>query len=453
MAEFIAITGADLVDASGRRRGDVAIESGEIVQVAEGGKLDAIPNGAVLIDAPNCVLAPGLVDMHTHLREPGGEQAETIETATAAAAAGGYTAVTAMANTDPVADSSAVVQLVNDLALRAGNCHVEVVGALTVGLGGEKLAPLGELSELGVKFFSDDGRCLADPLMLRRALEYLRPSGALIANHAEDPALVGFGSRAVGEREGAMDEGELSARLGIPGRPSVAEETIVARDIALARATRGRLHIPHVSTRRSVELIAEARERGTRVTAEVTPHHLTLTSSECRGYDPRFRVNPPLRSSEDVEALRIGLADGIIDAVATDHAPHTEEAKERAFEEALPGMIGLETALGVLLTDLVEPGILSLELALGAMSWNPARILGLERHGGPIAEGAPANLVVIDPSIEWEVDPSIFESRSSNSPFSGRRLRGRATHTIYEGRLIMADGRVTSGRHRTESFA
>lgn len=440
MAERILLAGGEVIDEEGRRRADVLVEGGQISACGE----VAPPGGAEVVDVTGCLVAPGLVDMHTHLREPGGEQAETVASGAAAAALGGYTAVVAMANTDPVADCVAVIDQVRAAAASAGLCEVHPAGAITAGLEGAQLAPVGELAAIGVRLFSDDGRCLGSAELMRRALEYARPLGVLIANHAEERDLTGEmrdGSRV----EFAMNEGPVASRLGLSGRPRAAESVIVARDLLLAEYTGGRLHVPHVSTAESVELIRVAKSRGVSVSAEVTPHHLTLTDEACESYDPVLRVNPPLRTARDIEALRAGLADGTIDVIATDHAPHPPEEKEKPFDQAPPGMTGLETALGVILTDLVGTGVLSLEAAIAAMSWKPARLLGLVGQGGPIQEGAAANLVVIDHASEWTVDAGLMASASANTPFAGRRLRGRARHTVLRGRFVLRDGAIASG--------
>lgn len=378
--------------------------------------------------------------MHVHLREPGGERAETIRSGCRAAAAGGFTTVCAMANTNPVADTPAVIRLVQQEAELAGYCRVIPAGAITVGLAGERLSPMAELAAGGVRLFSDDGRCLQSAELMRRALEYANQLGCVVSNHAEDSGLVCADGGSAGEREGVMNEGVESARLGLPGRPWAAEAVIVERDLTLAEMTGARIHIPHVSTAAAVDAIAAAKAKGVRVTAEVTPHHLTLTDSACGEYDPVFRVNPPLRTASDVEALRSGLRDGVIDAIATDHAPHAEEEKERPFEDAPPGMIGLETALAVVLTELVEPGHLSLEVAIGALSWNPAEILGLANQTGRIAEGEPADLAVVDLKSEWVPELASQQSRSRNSPFAGTPLKGRIRHTVLAGVLVFSNG-------------
>ena len=392
-------------------------------------------DGAERIDAGGLILAPGLVDLHAHLREPGEEHKETIATATRAAAAGGFTAVAAMANTVPVTDHAAIVHEVRDLAAAAGSCDVFPVGAITKGLLGESLAEMGEMVEAGVRVFSDDGHCVPSARLLRNALLYATafPVEVVLAEHAEDESLV---------EGGHMHEGLQSYSLGLAGRPAAAEEIAVARDLALARATGGRLHLCHLSSARAVELVRRAKAEGVRVTAEVTPHHLVFTDADLATYDTAKKMNPPLRSAEDRDALRAGLADGTIDAIATDHAPHAVEEKDMEFDLAPPGTIGLETALAAALTFLVEPGIVSLGRVIDALSATPARILGATAHGGPIEPGRPANLVVFDPSEDWIVEPP-FVSKARNSAFTGQRLRGRVRFTMLAGALTVADGKPT----------
>jgi dihydroorotase len=428
------LRGARVVDpAQGRDEPlDVLVRGGVVAEVGVG--LDAA--GATVLDVAGALLAPGLVDLHAHLREPGEEHKETIATGTRAAAAGGYTAVAAMANTSPVSDRAAVVRAVRELAEATGACDVFPVGAITKGQQGETLAEIGELVEAGVRLFSDDGRCVASARVLRNALTYARAFAepVVIADHAEDPDLV---------EGGQMHEGVHSVALGLAGRPAEAEEVIVARDLAIARMTGGRLHLCHLSSARAVELVRRAKQEGIRVSAEVTPHHLTFTDEDLRDYDTNLKVNPPLRTAEDREALRDALVDGTIDAVATDHAPHAVEEKEVEFDRAPPGTIGLETALAVVLTELVAPGRIDLLRAIDALSTTPARILGASEHGGPIAPGRPANLVVVDPEASWVVEPP-FVSKARNAAFLGRRLRGRVVHTLLRGRPTVLDGKVVA---------
>lgn len=425
----IVVKGARVVDPAGGRDevADLLIEDGRI----------AAPNGstsgATVVDADGLILAPGLVDLHSHLREPGREDKETIETGCRAAALGGYTAVSAMANTDPVADNAAVVHEVRDLAERAGMCDVFPVGAITRGLAGEEMAELGEMIQAGVRMFSDDGRCVPSARVLRNALTYARAfDGAVIAEHCEDASLA---------EGGQMHEGYHSYSLGLAGQPREAEEIVVARDVALAGLTGGRLHLCHLSSAGSVSLVRRAKAEGLRVTAEVTPHHLVFTDEDLRTYDSNFKVNPPLRTAEDRDALIEGLADGTVDAVATDHAPHAVEEKETEFDQASFGTTGLETALAAVLTFVVGSGAMTLTDALEAMSTRPARILGTDDHGRPLEPGAPANVVAFDPAAEWVVEPP-FASKSRNSAFLGRTLRGRMVHTIYRGELVVADGKA-----------
>ena len=394
--------------------------------------------GAERIDARGLVIAPGLVDLHAHLREPGDEHKETVATGTRAAAVGGYTAVAAMANTNPPADNAAVIQAVRDLAGAAGMCDGFPGGAFTRGRGGEvrsRRRHAREMVAAGVRVFSDDGKPVPTARLLRNALLYVQAFGddVVIAEHAEDASLV---------EGGHMHEGIRSASLGLAGRPAEAEEIVVARDLALARATGARLHLCHVTSARTVEQMRQAKAEGLRVTAEVTPHHLTYTDEDLVTYDTNRKVNPPLRAPEDRDALREGLADGTIDAVATDHAPHAVEEKESEFDLAPPGTIGLETALAVVLTELVEQGHLSLPRAIEAMSTTPARILGSGEHGGPIRPGRPANLVVFDPERAWVVEPP-FASKARNSAFLGRRLRGAVVYTVLRGSLVVAEGKPT----------
>lgn len=405
-------------DVLGHGRADLLVEDGVVAGIAP--SID----GPDRVECAGAVVVPGFVDLHAHLREPGREDAETVATGAAAAAAGGYVAVVAMPNTNPPADSAAVVRQVREAGEATGLCAVMPAATISVGRAGERLSPMGELADEGVRLFTDDGSCVADAGLMRRALEYSRAFDGIVANHAEDPSLC---------NGGVAHEGPVAALLGLRGRPPEAEEVIVSRDIALARATGGRLHIPHVSTAAAVELIRQAKARGVAVTAEVTPHHLFFTEEVLEGYDTVFRVNPPLREKSDVEALRAALADGTIDCVATDHAPHAAADKEVEFDKAAPGMIGLETAFAVVRTALPE---LPLEILVERMSTAPARILGLDHIGGPIVEGAPAFLAVVEPSAPWEVAPGDLRSRSRNCPWIGWELQGRVRATVYQGRLV-----------------
>jgi dihydroorotase len=413
----------------------VGVDEVRDVAIADGLVAAEAPSDAERIDADGLILAPGLVDLHTHLREPGDEHKETVATGTRAAAAGGYTAVAAMANTDPPADNAAIVQAVRDLATAAGSCDVFPVGAISHGLAGETLAEMGEMVDAGVRIFSDDGRSVPTARLLRNALTYAKafPVEVVLAEHAEDASLV---------EGGQMHEGARSASLGLAGRPAEAEEVIVARDLAVARACGGRVHLCHLSSARAVDLVRRAKAEGVRVTAEVTPHHLVLTEDDLVTYDTMKKMNPPLRTAEDRDALRAALADGTVDAIATDHAPHAVEEKDLEFDLAPPGTTGLETALAVVLTHLVEPGALPLMRAIEALTSAPARILGAADHGGPLEPGRPANLVVFDPAAEWTVEPP-FASKARNTAFLGQRLRGRVRFTMLRGSFTVADGKPT----------
>jgi dihydroorotase len=427
--ERIVFTGARVIDplAGTDEVREIWVENGRIAA----GPID----GAEPITSEGLVLAPGLVDLHAHLRQPGFEHKENIETGTRAAAVGGYTAIAAMANTEPATDHAAIVHEVRDLAAAFRLCDVFPVGAITKGLAGESLAEMGEMVEAGVRVFSDDGRCVPTARLLRNALVYAQAFGpdVVMADHAEDASLV---------EGGHMHEGLHSSTLGLAGRPAEAEDIVVARDIALARATGGRLHLCHLSSAPAVELVRAAKADGIRVTAEVTPHHLVFTDDDLVTYDTSKKMHPPLRTAADRQALRDGLADGTIDAIATDHAPHAVEEKDMEFDLAPPGTIGLETALAAVLTHLVAPGHLSLSAALAAMSTTPARILGAADHGGPLAPGRPANLVVFAPDEKWVVEPP-FVSKARNSAFIGERLTGRVRYTMLRGELTVAEGKPT----------
>ena len=420
----ILFRGGTVIDAVGTRAADVLVEGDRIAAVGTG--LDH--PGAEVVDVTGCVVAPGFVDLHTHLREPGREEAETIETGSRAAARGGFTAVVAMPNTDPAADAVHVVQFVRAQGERAGLCEVLPSGCITVGRRGEQLAPFAELASAGVHLFTDDGNGVQDPQLMRRALEYASTLGIVLAQHCEVARLT----------EGAvMHEGSCCSRLGLPGWPALAEELMVHRDIELCRLTGAPVHLLHLSTARSVQLVRAAKTDGLAVTAEVTPHHLALIDELLAGFDPVFKVNPPLRTRADIEALHEGVRDGTIDAIATDHAPHAPETKELPLDQAPPGMLGLETAFGV------ARSVLDIDLArlIGLMSWQPAAIAGVaDRHGGPVAPGRPAHLAVIDPDVTWQVDPFDLASKSRNTPYTGRTLRGRVRHTVFRGRLVVRDG-------------
>ena len=421
------IKGATLPDGT---TSDVLVQDGVI---AELGKVSAGSTSGT-IDADGLRLLPGLVDLHTHLREPGREDAETVLTGSRAAAVGGFTAVLAMANTNPVTDTAEAAERVYDLGRAAGLVDVQPVGAVTKGLAGEELAELGLMarSRARVRVFSDDGKCVHDARVMRRALEYVKAFGGVVSQHSQDPALAG--------PTACCHEGELSGRLGLPGWPGIAEEVIVARDVMLARHTGSRVHVAHVSTAGSVEVVRWAKAQGIDVTAEVTPHHLLLTMDLLSGYDPTFKVNPPLRPAEDVEALRAALADGTIDAVATDHAPHARHDKEHAFVDAAFGMLGLETALPVVTTVMVENGLLDWAGVARVMSANPARIAGLEGHGRPIAVGEPANLTLLDPAAQVVVDRADSVSLSRNNPWHDRKLTGKVIATLLRGTPTVLEG-------------
>ncbi len=426
-ASTVLLRGGTVVDEHGERRADVLVHGTAIADVGSG--LDA-PAGSRVLDAGGCLVAPGLVDLHAHLRQPGAEEAETVETGSRAAARGGYTAVLAMPNTDPPVDSAAVASEVLALG-RGALCRVAVAGAITVGRAGEHLAPMAELSALGVRLFTDDGAGVQDPEVMRRAFEYARGLGVTLAQHCEVSDL---------SAGGAMHEGAWSSRLGVPGVPAEAEELMVARDIALARMTGGRAHFLHLSTARSLDMVAAAKSEGLAVTAEVTPHHLSLTDAELAGYDPLYKVSPPLRSPEDVSALRQGCVTGVVDAIATDHAPHPPEAKETTLQEAAPGMLGLETSLAVSLGALTDGTGMALVDVVGLLSWRPARVAGLHDQGGPLAAGAAANICVIDPGERWEVTPARLASRSRNTPWAGKTLTGKVRHTLFRGEAVVVDG-------------
>jgi dihydroorotase len=427
MTQDWLITGARPL---GGEPADVLVRDHAITEIGPG----LTSRGAQRLDASGLILLPGLVDLHTHLREPGREDAETVASGTAAAALGGFTAVHAMANTDPVADTAGVVEQIWRLGRQAGRCDVQPVGAVTTGLAGSRLAELGAMADSAarVRVFSDDGKCVHDAVLMRRALEYVRAFGGVIAQHAQEPRLT----------DGAqVNEGEISARLGLAGWPAVAEEAVIARDCLLTAHVGSALHVCHVSTAGSVEIIRWAKSKGWQVTAEVTPHHLLLTEERAAGYDPVFKVNPPLRTSEDVAALRAGLADGTIDCVATDHAPHPLEDKETEWQVAAFGMTGLETALRVVHEALVEPGLLDWAGVADRMSARPAAIGRLTGHG-QLTPGGPANLVLYDPSPREFVDPAQQASKSRNTPFAGMELPGQVIATFLRGKPTVLDGKL-----------
>lgn len=410
--------------------GDVVISDGRIAEIVAAGAADA--TGAEVLECDGLWVAPGLIDLHTHLREPGFEEAEDVATASAAAAAGGYTLVCAMPNTDPVCDSPAVAEQVWRRGREVGLVDVLPIGSVTRGQRGTQLSEMGELSACaaGVRMFSDDGHPVADARIMRRALQYATAFDAVVCNHSEEPALT-LGAQ--------MHEGPQAAVLGLPGWPREAEEVMIARDLILAAGVGARLHVPHVSTAGSVALIREAKRRGIRVTAEATPHHLSLTDAEVATYDTVFKVNPPLREDHDVTALRAALADGTIDAIATDHAPHPGEDKDQEWEHAPCGMLGLETALAVAL-GLVADGVLDPLTLVARMTCGPADVLRLDR--GRLQQGADADVVVVDPGASWTVTPAQLHSRARNTPWAGRKLEGRAVHTFLRGRATLRDGQV-----------
>ena len=415
--------------------------NGEIVNIGIKGDVitsiskESGAKAATTIDGTGCIALPGLVDLHTHLREPGREDAETVLSGSHAGVKGGFTAVSAMANTSPVADTAGVVEQVYRLGQEAGLLDVFPIGAVTQGLKGESLSEIGAMADsvARVRVFSDDGNCVSDPLVMRRALEYIKKFDGVIAQHAQDPRMT------VGSQ---MNEGEISARLGLKGWPAVAEEAIIARDVLLADHVQSRLHICHLTTAGGVEIIRWAKARGINVTAEVTPHHLLLTDDLASSYDPVYKVNPPLRTESDVMALREALADGTIDIVATDHAPHPTEAKECEWQEAAFGMLGLETALSIVQKTMVETQLMSWSDVAERMSHAPARIGRYEQQGQPLVEGSLANIVVINPTQKWTVDRDLVLSKSSNTPYHGQQLPGVITHTLFKGKHVFNNGVV-----------
>jgi dihydroorotase len=410
---------------------DISIKDGVIKSVTKDSKQQA----ETVVEGSGCVALPGLVDLHTHLREPGREDAETVLSGSRAGIKGGFTAVSAMANTSPVADTAGVVEQVYRLGQEAGLLDVFPIGAVTQGLKGEALSEIGAMADsvARVRVFSDDGNCVSDPLVMRRALEYIKKFDGVIAQHAQDPRMT------VGSQ---MNEGEVSARLGLKGWPAVAEEAIIARDVLLADHVKSRLHICHLTTAGGVEIIRWAKARGINVTAEVTPHHLLLTDDLASSYDPVYKVNPPLRTEADVMALREALADGTIDIVATDHAPHPTESKECEWQEAAFGMLGLETALSIVQKTMVDTELMSWSDVADRMSFAPARIGRYEQQGQPLVEGSAANIVVINPTQMWTVDRDLVLSKSSNTPYHGQQLPGVVTHTFFKGKHVLNNGSV-----------
>ena len=424
MSKSVVIKGGTIVNPDGQSRVDVRIENGKVVEV--GANLSA----DVQLDASGCIVSSGFVDLHAHLREPGKEEAETIETGSRAGALGGYTALVAMPNTDPPQDSIAVIDFVREQGKRAGLVDVVPSGCITLGRLGETLAPMAELAQAGVTLFTDDGVGVQDASLMRRALEYAKGLGVTLAQHCEVAELT---------KGAVMNECQCCTDLGLPGWPSIAEELMVFRDIELVRITGASMHFLHLSTARSVELVRAAKRDGLPITAEVTPHHLSLTQELLSSYDSVYKVNPPLRSAEDIRALKVGLLDGTIDAIATDHAPHPRRDKEMSLDMAPPGMLGLETALGVVMAY----GDLEIKDVVSLLSWNPARIAKIDAdHGRPIAVGESANICVFDPDLAWSVDIERLASKSINTPYVGRTLRGRVRHTIFKGTPTVIDGQA-----------
>jgi len=424
MSQSIVIKGATVVNRESQQVADVKIENGFVVEVAKNLK------GDLQLDASGCIVSSGFVDLHAHLREPGKEEAETIETGSRAGALGGYTALVAMPNTDPPQDSVAVIDFVREQGKRAGLVDVVPSGCITLGRQGESLAPMAELSLAGVTLFTDDGNGVQDAALMRRALEYARGLGVTLAQHCEVAELT---------KGAVMNECSCCTDLGLPGWPAIAEELMVFRDIELVRITGASMHFLHLSTKRSVELVRAAKRDGLPITAEVTPHHLSLTQELLASYDSVYKVNPPLRSAEDIRALKDGLRDGTIDAIATDHAPHPRRDKEMSLDLAPPGMLGLETSLGVVLAE----GMCEIRDVVALMSWNPAKIARIgSTHGLDVAAGANANLCVFDPELTWSVDPDRLASKSTNTPYAGKTLRGRVRHTIFKGTATVIDGQA-----------
>ncbi|MCC6968531.1 MAG: dihydroorotase [Nitrospira sp.] len=419
---MMLIKGGHVID-PGRMNGvaDVLIENGKIAAV---GPTLAAPAGATVIQAAGQLVLPGFVDLHVHFREPGFEYKETIQSGTEAAVAGGFTTVCAMPNTNPVNDNQAVTEFMLERAKAAGNANLYPIGAITKRSEGKELAEIGDLRRAGCVAISDDGKPVMNSLVMRRAMEYARAFDVPVVDHCEDLHL---------SEGGCMNEGVISTELGLPGIPSAAEDVMVARNVSLAELTGARLHLAHISTAGSVRMVREAKARGLKVTAEACPHHFTLTEETTRGYNTHAKMNPPLRTSEDVQAIKDGLRDGTIDVIATDHAPHATQEKQQEFTEAPFGIVGLETALSLTLA-LVEEGVLTLESAIDKLATAPAKAFSL--NAGTLAVGAPADVAIVDPNLEWEVDPSRFRSKSRNTPFAGWKVKGRVTTTIVSGRIV-----------------
>ena len=427
--QTINIRGGRLMDPLTGRNGrmaDIHIAAGQVHAVVDSG--NDLPSADIELDATNCIVSPGLVDLHVHLREPGREESETIETGSRAAALGGFTAIVAMPNTEPAQDSRIVVEFVRAQGERAGLCEVVPAGCITLGRSGEALAPYDELRDAGVRLFTDDGNGVQDPLLMRRALEYARDLDVTLAQHCEVSRLT---------TGAVMHEGSCCGHLGLPGWPAIAEELMVHRDIELVRLTGARIHFLHLSTQRSVDMVRVAKAQGLAITAEAAPHHFTLSDESLRSFDTVYKVNPPLRTALDIQALKDGLADGTIDAIATDHAPHASHLKEQPLDQAPPGMLGLETALALALNELP----MDVYDVLAALSWKPAKIAGIDdRHGRPIAVGEPANITVFNPSLEWTVDRNSGASKSKNTPYHGRVVSGKVRHTVFNGHGVVIEG-------------
>ncbi|MEO1056077.1 MAG: dihydroorotase [Actinomycetota bacterium] len=424
MEQSTVLRGGDVLDELGQRRSELRLVGDTIVEVAD--SIEPATDDEV-IDAQGCVIVPGLIDLQAHLREPGSGHIDSIESGTAAAAQGGMTAVVSMPNTTPCIDTPELVRYVNDRARSIGHCDVMSSAAMSVDRAGDRPTDIEALYEAGARLFTDDGTAVMDSAVVRNVMERVAQlPGAYVGQHCEDEALIAGGH---------INEGPISARLGVRGRPAAAETIVVARDLLVAEMTGAHYHVLHVSCAATIGLIVDARARGVSVTAEVTPQHLAFTEDALDDGDALFKMNPPLRSADDRQALRTALADGTIEAIATDHAPHPDERKAQPVDQAAPGMTGLETSLAAAITELVEPGIATLSTVIGALSWRPARIAGLDKwgHGGPIVAGAPANIAIVDPQETWIVEPAELATRSSNNPFRGRELRGRVVQTFLRG--------------------